>query len=255
MTTRAQQPGRPSRKPREDPPDYDPGRPFRMPREDPPDFDPDLMDDDDGPRRPLSYNEDFELPPVHNRQPTVPPVGVYIVQVDNIYMEEENRYNPDMARLRFEWRVLKVIDADDRAKADSFVNQIVHSWCNMTMGPKATLRAWSETLLQRTFEDEEQPDKRDLIGKIARASYVEYTKANQEKGVKLGNLSAYRRGEPRPGDAAAMSGKPVAPTTPAARTAPPRQPTRPATQAPAEETTVAQAVEDAFTEPWDDDEQ
>jgi hypothetical protein len=231
-----------------------PGQPWQMPKEERPDYDDDpIGGDDEQPRKPLSYNEDFELPPVHNRQPTVPPVGVYIVQVDNIYMEEENRYNPDMARLRFEWRVLKIIDSVDRAKADGFLNQIVHSWCNMTMGPNSTLRGWSETLLGRVLEDEEKPDKRELIGAMGRASYVEYTKANKEKGVKLGNLSAYKRPEQpaRPASAQEMSGRPQ---PSAVRTAPSRQPApapRPAPQ-PAPEPAAADDYDEG--DPWSGDE-
>lgn len=150
----------------------------------------DPMDEDAAPRE-LSYEPVTELPPVHNRQPTVPPIGLYVVRLEGIYRETENRYNPEYERMRFDWVLLGIIDSNDGRKAQEFIGQTVHSWCNKTMGPSATLRRWSEALLQRQLEDEEQVPIAELIGKVVKASYVAYEKSNGTPGVKLGALSPY----------------------------------------------------------------
>jgi hypothetical protein len=139
----------------------------------------------------LSYDTSFVIPRVHNRTPTVPPVGLYIVRLTGVFKETDNRFNPDVDRLRFDFTMLHVIDSEDPRKAAEFVNSIVHGWCNNTMGPKATLRAWGEAILQRQFEDDEQSDISEWIGKVVKATYVSYMKENGQQGVKLSHLSPY----------------------------------------------------------------
>jgi hypothetical protein len=170
----------------------------------------------------LSYDTNFRISKVHNRTATVPPPGLYIIAVNGVYKEAENRFNPDVERLRFDFLVEHVIDSEDPRRSAEFVGQVVHGWANNTMGPKATLRAWAEALLQRLMDDDDELQVADLIGKQAKATYINYTKENGSPGVKLSNLAPYRPEQQAP------RGQPVSPQQrpqqqPQRQAQPPRQ--------------------------------
>jgi hypothetical protein len=199
----------------------------------------------------LSYDTNFKIPKVHNRTATVPPPGLYVVAVNGIFKEAENRFNPDVDRLRFDFLVQHVIDSEDPRRSAEFVGQVVHGWANSTMGPKATLRAWAEALLQRFMDDDDELQVADLIGKQAKATYINYTKENGSPGVKLSNLAPYRP-EPQAPREAPPRGQSVSPQQARPQQQQPqRQASRP--QAPRDEVELEAAISDAFDGTADDD--
>jgi hypothetical protein len=196
----------------------------------------------------LSYDTNFRIPRVHNRTATVPPPGLYIVTVNGIFKEAENRFNPDVDRLRFDFLVEHVIDSEDPRRSAEFVGNVVHGWVNSTMGPKATLRAWAEALLQRFMDDDDELEVADLIGKQAKATYINYTKENGSPGVKLSNLAPYRpepqaQQAPRQQVAPQQRQQPQSQPNPQRQVPPPRQDQR----------TVDAEIGAAFDGPTDDD--
>lgn len=208
----------------------------------------------------LSFDTSFTLSRVHNRTPTVPPPGLYVVTLNGIFKETENRFNPDVDRLRFDFLVNHVIDSSDPRKADEFVDSVIHGWVNNTMGPKATLRAWAEALLQRSFDADDQLQPADLIGKQAKATYTAYVKDNGQPGVKLSNLAPYQPAVAPPSRSQPARPQPASRTTSSTfvpgveRLAPspaPQRPARPVDDDPAINEAISDAFDGPAADPWD----
>ena len=183
-------------------------------------------DDSSYPDEDTAVEDDtWEIPPVHNRQGVAAPVGFYVGQLESMKRETKTRFT-DYLRIRFDFRVLAVISARDRVKAKEVEGQIISGWANLTMGPRSTMRAWSEALLDKQLDEDEQPGKADLLGRMCEISIVPHETEQGEATTKIGALTPYRPAEldqdqkpaARPAAKATaqeISGKPAA--APAAR--------------------------------------
>jgi hypothetical protein len=185
------------------------------------DFDSDQYDEES----PAFDPDDWELPRVHNRRAVEAPVGLYVLELVAMVREKESRYD-EYIRIRFEFRVVSVIDAQDRAAATALIGEIIQGWANLTMGPKSTMRAWSEALLDRALDEDEQPRKTDLIGRLCKGTVVPHQREDGNKTTKLKTLLPYV-GDETPIGAPEPRRPPQAQAAPPRRPAPPLPPQRP----------------------------
>lgn len=135
----------------------------------------------------------FTIPAASNASGSIYPVGLYVFELRTIGLDDKPSQFGDGPRVALEFDVLSIIDSQDRkaAKAAMQRGDSYRAWCNLTMGRKATFRAWAEALLNRTLADGEKIDPSDLIGKRAKASVIAYTKQDGTEGVKIGALQPF----------------------------------------------------------------
>lgn len=135
----------------------------------------------------------FTLPKVSNKAGASIPEGTYIVTLKAMEKEfqQDGPYGPQ-DRVKWIFTINEVVDADDE-ESEGKVGEELWAFTSLKMGPKATMRKFTEALLGRTLDEDEEIGVDDLLGRRARAFVIPHTKQDNTKTTKLDRLSAIKK--------------------------------------------------------------
>lgn len=118
--------------------------------------------------------------------------GLYLASLKHIGEPEKKtseKYG-DSVQVRLVWLIEGVLD--DEEDNEEFIGEEVWDFCTWSTGKKAKLRARIDALLGRPFEDDEDLNVDDVLGKRVKLNVEHYTKGNGDTGQKVASALAYR---------------------------------------------------------------
>jgi hypothetical protein len=133
----------------------------------------------------------FTIPEVNNKVAGAPE-GLYVMELKDLVQEDaasmpNPKYKNSGPRIRWIFTIKRVIDSNDPEAHDQ-VGEEFWAWSSLAMGRKATMRKWSEALLNRQLSEGEQITPTHLLGKRCKATVSLYMKETGEQGTKITSM-------------------------------------------------------------------
>lgn len=136
----------------------------------------------------------FALPKPSNQDFRLTPPGLYLMKLKSMEETDGVDFTTQQPTKRMRWifSIERVIDSNEPEEAEELVGEEFWAWTSITMGRKATMRAYVEALLGRPVEPDEEITTDDLLGKRLKATVAHYQKQNGETGSKISGVVPYK---------------------------------------------------------------